>query len=86
MSQKISITVPSSQGEQTFYFGRKAVLLCTSAILSVPLLIGGALYLHYNGQQQLTASKQHASVQAQDAQKLIETLIVEKKQYGVYVR
>ena len=78
MSQKISITVPSSNGEQTFYFGRKAVLFCTSAVLSVPLLISGAIYLHYDGQQKLSASEQHASDQAHDAQKLIETLIVEK--------
>ncbi|CDT20398.1 M23 family metallopeptidase [Vibrio crassostreae] len=73
MSKKISITIPSSQGEQTFYFGRKAVLMCTTAIFSVPLLIGGAAYMHFENQQEL-------AMQAGDAQELIETLIVEKEQ------
>ncbi|KAA8666911.1 M23 family metallopeptidase [Vibrio gigantis] len=73
MSKKISITIPSSQGEQTFYFGRKAVLMCTTAIFSVPLLIGGAAYMHFE-------SKQELALQAGDAQQLIETLIVEKEQ------
>ncbi|MCW4444563.1 M23 family metallopeptidase [Vibrio splendidus] len=73
MSKKISITIPSNQGEQTFYFGRKAVLMCTTAIFSVPLLIGGAAYMHFEGKQEL-------AMQAGDAQQLIETLIVEKEQ------
>ncbi|MEZ9339003.1 M23 family metallopeptidase [Vibrio splendidus] len=73
MSKKISITIPSNQGEQTFYFGRKAVLMCTTAIFSVPLLIGGAAYMHVEGKQEL-------AMQAGDAQQLIETLIVEKEQ------
>ncbi|WP_061039472.1 M23 family metallopeptidase [Vibrio coralliirubri] len=73
MSKKLSITIPSSQGEQTFYFGRKAVLICTTAIFSVPLLIGGAAYMHFE-------SKQELALQAGDAQQLIETLIVEKEQ------
>ena len=73
MSKKVSITIPSSQGEQTFYFGRKAVLMCTTAIFSVPLLIGGAAYMHFE-------SKQELAMQAGDAQELIETLIVEKEQ------
>ncbi|MEZ8942631.1 MULTISPECIES: M23 family metallopeptidase [unclassified Vibrio] len=73
MSKKVSITIPSSQGEQTFYFGRKAVLICTTAIFSVPLLIGGAAYMHFE-------SKQELALQAGDAQQLIETLIVEKEQ------
>ncbi|MGF1854527.1 M23 family metallopeptidase [Vibrio satsumensis] len=73
MSKKVSITIPSSQGEQTFYFGRKAVLMCTTAIFSVPLLIGGAAYMHFE-------SKQELALQAGDAQQLIETLIVEKEQ------
>ncbi|MEZ9706766.1 peptidase M23, partial [Vibrio breoganii] len=53
MSKKVSITIPSSQGEQTFYFGRKAVLICTTAIFSVPLLIGGAAYMHFESKQEL---------------------------------
>ncbi|MDH5928832.1 M23 family metallopeptidase [Vibrio lentus] len=73
MSKKISITIPSNNGEQTFYFGRKAVLMCTTAIFSVPLLIGGAAYMHFEGKQEL-------AMQAGDAQQLIETLIVEKEQ------
>ncbi|OCH53187.1 M23 family metallopeptidase [Vibrio cyclitrophicus] len=73
MSKKIAITIPSSQGEQTFYFGRKAVLLCTTALFSVPALIGGATYMHFESQQELAS-------QAGDAQQLIETLIVEKEQ------
>ncbi|PMH29103.1 peptidase M23 [Vibrio lentus] len=73
MSKKISITIPSNNGEQTFYFGRKAVLMCTTAIFSVPLLIGGAAYMHLEGKQEL-------AMQAGDAQQLIETLIVEKEQ------
>ncbi|KAA8599696.1 MULTISPECIES: M23 family metallopeptidase [Vibrio] len=73
MSKKIAITIPSSQGEQTFYFGRKAVLLCTTALFSVPALIGGATYIHFESQQELAS-------QAGDAQQLIETLIVEKEQ------
>ncbi|PHX05180.1 M23 family metallopeptidase [Vibrio splendidus] len=73
MSKKISITIPSNQGEQTFYFGRKAVLMCTTAIFSVPLLIGAAAYMHFEGKQEL-------AMQAGDAQQLIETLIVEKEQ------
>ncbi|MDH5903912.1 M23 family metallopeptidase [Vibrio splendidus] len=73
MSKKISITIPSNQGEQTFYFGRKAVLMCTTAIFSVPLLIGGSAYMHFEGKQEL-------AMQAGDAQQLIETLIVEKEQ------
>ncbi|MFS1946875.1 M23 family metallopeptidase [Vibrio lentus] len=73
MSKKISITIPSNNGEQTFYFGRKAVLMCTTAIFSVPLLIGGAAYMHFEGKQEL-------AIQAGDAQQLIETLIVEKEQ------
>ncbi|RLQ17739.1 M23 family metallopeptidase [Vibrio sp. SBT000027] len=73
MSKKISITIPSNQGEQTFYFGRKAVLMCTTAIFSVPLLIGGAAYMYFEGKQEL-------AMQAGDAQQLIETLIVEKEQ------
>ncbi|OBT17710.1 peptidase M23 [Vibrio tasmaniensis] len=73
MSKKISITIPSNSGEQTFYFGRKAVLMCTTAIFSVPLLIGGAAYMHFEGKQEL-------AMQAGDAQQLIETLIVEKEQ------
>ncbi|MDN3632810.1 M23 family metallopeptidase [Vibrio lentus] len=73
MSKKISITIPSNNGEQTFYFGRKAVLMCTTAIFSVPLLIGGAAYIHFEGKQEL-------AMQAGDAQQLIETLIVEKEQ------
>ena len=73
MSKKISITIPSNNGEQTFYFGRKAVLICTTAIFSVPLLIGGAAYMHFEGKQEL-------AMQAGDAQQLIETLIVEKEQ------
>ncbi|WP_299690199.1 M23 family metallopeptidase [uncultured Vibrio sp.] len=71
MSKKLSITIPSRQGEQTFYFGRKAVLFCTTALFSVPLLIGGAAYMHFENQQKL-------ALQAGDAQQLIETLIVEK--------
>ncbi|MEZ9324622.1 M23 family metallopeptidase [Vibrio cyclitrophicus] len=73
MSKKIAITIPSSQGEQTFYFGRKAVLLCTTALFSVPALIGGATYIHFESQQELAS-------QAGDTQQLIETLIVEKEQ------
>ncbi|MEZ9246466.1 M23 family metallopeptidase [Vibrio lentus] len=73
MSKKISITIPSNNGEQTFYFGRKAVLMCTTAIFSVPPLIGGAAYMHFEGKQEL-------AMQAGDAQQLIETLIVEKEQ------
>ncbi|WP_032554172.1 M23 family metallopeptidase [Vibrio splendidus] len=73
MSKKVSITIPSSQGEQTFYFGRKAVLLCMTSLLSVPMLIGGATYMHFESKNKLAA-------QAGDAQELIETLIVEKEQ------
>jgi len=61
MSQKVSITIPSGQGEQTFYFGRKSLLLITSALLSVPVLIGGSVYLYSENQnQQITTSEKQA--------------------------
>ncbi|NOH98924.1 M23 family metallopeptidase [Vibrio sp. 99-70-13A1] len=65
MSQKVSITIPSDQGEQTFYFGRKSLLLIASALLSVPVLIGGSVYLYSENQsQQITTSKNQAEFES----------------------
>lgn len=44
-----------------------------TSLLSVPMLIGGATYMHLESKNKLAA-------QAGDAQQLIETLIVEKEQ------
>lgn len=46
MSQKVSITIPSRQGEQTFYLGRKSISAIVLTLVSAPILLGGALYLH----------------------------------------
>ncbi len=47
-------------------------------LLSVPMLIGGATYMHLESKNKLAA-------QAGDAQQLIETLIVEKEQTEFYI-
>ena len=46
MSQKVSITIPSRQGDQTFYLGRKSISAIVLTLVSAPLLLGGAIYLH----------------------------------------
>ncbi|MFA0570411.1 M23 family metallopeptidase [Vibrio gallaecicus] len=73
MSQKVSITIPSGQGEQTFYFGRKSLLLIASALLSVPVLIGGSVYLYSENQnQQITTSEKQAEFESALSQLHIE--------------
>ncbi|MDN3614151.1 M23 family metallopeptidase [Vibrio gallaecicus] len=73
MSQKVSITIPSGQGKQTFYFGRKSLLLIASALLSVPVLIGGSVYLYSENQnQQITTSEKQAEFESALSQLHIE--------------
>lgn len=52
MSHKVSITIPSSQGKQTFHLGRKSVSAIVLTLVSAPLLLGGAIYLHLDNKQQ----------------------------------
>lgn len=67
MSHKVSITIPSSQGKQTFHLGRKSVLAIALTLCSAPLLLGGAIYLHLDNKQQAQKTMLKAQTNFQQA-------------------
>lgn len=47
MSKKITIQIPTKDGNQLFYFGRTSVILLLTAAIALPVIIGSAWYIHH---------------------------------------
>ncbi|MDF2155473.1 M23 family metallopeptidase [Vibrio sp. CAU 1672] len=58
MSKKITMQIPTRRGEQHFHLGRISVSVIISSLLALPLVAGGAWYLHQQQtQSQLSLSQ-----------------------------
>ncbi|MDK9775379.1 MULTISPECIES: M23 family metallopeptidase [unclassified Vibrio] len=69
MSKKITMQVPTKNGDQLFYLGRTSVLAFFASLLALPAVIGGAWYLNQQQvENQENLSQTIAKLESEKAQ------------------
>ncbi|GAB7230042.1 M23 family metallopeptidase [Vibrio rotiferianus] len=69
MSKKITMQVPTKNGDQFFYLGRTSVLAFFASLLALPAVIGGAWYLNQQQvENQENLSQTIAKLESEKAQ------------------
>ncbi len=51
MSKKITIQIPTQNGDQHFYFGRASVITLLASVLALPAVVGGTWYMNQQQNQ-----------------------------------
>lgn len=74
MSNKITITIPTSSGEQSFYFGKKSTAAVLSVLFGAPLLLILSINNHKASREEAALSAELSAIEIDQASQFIQDM------------